>query len=85
MLSYILAPSIGVEGLHFIACLQFGPSDKHFEMLPSLRFSSKGGDGSKTGSVIDEGNKVLVPSMGGDREWTTHISVHTAKYIIVVH
>ena len=84
VLSHVLAPSIGAEGLHFIACLQFGPSDKHFEMLPSLRFSSKGRDGSKMGSIINEGNEVSVPLMGGNREWAAYVSVHIAKYIIVV-
>jgi len=63
MLGHVLASSIGAECLHFMSCLQFGPSDEHFELLANLRFCSQGRDRGKTGGVINEGNKVSVPLM----------------------
>ena len=42
VLSHILTPSIRVEGLHFIACLQFSLSNKSFEHFANLRFCLKG-------------------------------------------
>ena len=33
------------------------------------------------GRVVDEGNKVSVPSMRGDGEWSAYVSVHVAEYV----